>query len=1129
MSEHRRLSIRVLSLIVLALTAYSLGSSSLTAVSEPLQTILVPSQVPSLQEAINIAAPGTVIVLEPGYTSGPVNITGKNSIIIVSSQPGTARIASTSTQAAVTINTSYNIVIENVEIDSPYVAVNATRSTVTLLNVTFTWPLTAVYAGSNSTIILDMVRGYLYRLVQAENATSIIVESPHLQQPVLITGSMGQLTVRNMTGGTLEMRVQASSVSIESSDVQLGGGEIASKNRLYFKIENSTITPVSTDIDILNVEAPHASITLNSTTLTAETDSLTPTLLNITVGSIELTLENTTLITPKEPISNSFIRISLGQLQQSNTLYFNGIIILDNISAILPAITVGPWSAVAVYLPHKAGQNIPIHIDLTVNNATIAAPRQNEINNDGTEAGGLGVNTISLAAVGMLNDLKLMKYVAYRNIIININNITIKNNMTSHSIIQIIQIIKFKDKNYFNHKYNIKITANNIRTNNKTINLNSIITYNIMIIINESSPSIHLEGLYLIYNNIKINKIENINLSYIIKINKIIVKSNNSIYNIYLLLQDYVIDIKNLENIKIKEIINYNTLYYGNSKLLYNPNQNYCTIKLENSKITTANIVRMPITILDTKLIIYNSIININDNLLKIYKNNNINYNSNILPFVEKQINIIINNSIINILNNDNYNLILNKSYYFDMILNLNNDTINIYRIPDKFTLFYANVRQTNEDIFFKNIVINNYLNSTITSILIERGENVYLSNITVKSNVTSYINITNVARLKMYNLKIDGYIKLYNCSIISYQNVSVLGGPLVIVSGGRFNSSKVYNVSMPDGRIGEIIIRNASNIIINNINVYTKPMFDIVRSNASIVGFNVIGMFAYNSTVFVFLCNINSNINIYNFNSTIIWESPGPVAYEYNSSTYYGYLGDYYGNVRGIDSNNDGILDGVVLDGGVPVLAYPADHYRLLISNYSSLFSYFNVNISLIGAAYSSGVLMVKLLATGDYIVIISIIKEYINNNGVLVPYQSNITETFRLESWRPSLAVFYFKTPRIPLINATPVGLKFRVIAVDEHNPSKIYLLGEVNVTDSQSLVLGLGNHGLLLASKPWNVGLQTVKAGLEAEEDPPTDSVEGWAPNAGLMPRMLMLGVGFLAVALLAASRTIVAGRS
>ena len=1126
MSGHRLLSIRLLSLIVLALAAYSLGSSSLTAASQPLQTILVPSQVPSLQEAINIATPGTVIVLEPGYTSGPVNITGKNSIIIVSSQPGAARVASDSAQAAVTINTSYNIVIENVEIDSPYVAVNTTSSTVALLNVTFTWPLTAVYAGSNSTLILDTIRGYPYRLVQAENATSIIVESPRLQQPVLITGSVGQLTVRNMTGGTLEMRVQASSVSIENSDVQLGGGEIASKNMLYFKIENSTITPASTDIDILNVEAPHASITLNSTTLTAEADSSTPTLLNITVGSIELTLENTTLITPKEPISNSFIRISLGQLQQSNTQYFNGTILLNNINAILPATTVGPWSAVAVYLPHRAGQNIPINLYLTVNNATISTPQPNENNNSSTGAGGPGVNTVSLAAVGMFHDLELMRNITTRNIIININNITIKSNMTSHSIIQIIQILKFRNENYLYRKYHIIIKINKINTNNKIINLNSIITYNIMIIPDEQSDSFGIYGSYLTYNSIKINKIENINLLYIIKINKIIVNMNNTKL-IYTTTQDYTIDIKNLKNIKTKEILNYNTLYYGRSKLQYELNPNNYVIKLEDSKITVTNMVRIPFTILNTKLIIRNSTINIDKYLLKIYKNNiAIRYHYDLIFYIKK-INIIINNSIINIINNIDNNFILNNSYYFDIILNLNNDIINIYNIPDKFTLFYAYVSQTNEGIFFKDIVINNYSNSTFTSILVERGEDIYLSNITVKSNVISYVNVSNVTSLKMYNLKIDGYIKLYNCSSIAYQNVSVLGGPLVMVSGGQFSGANVYNASMPDGRIGEIIIRNVDNIVVKNINIYTEPMFDIDRSNASIVGFNISRMFVYNSTVFVFLCNIKSDASIYNSNSTIIWESPGPVAYEYNGSTYYGYLGDYYGNVRGVDSNNDGVLDGVVLDGGVPVLAYPADHYRLLISNYSSLFSYFSVNISLVGAAYSNGMLMVKLFAKGDYIVTISIIKEYINNNGVLVPYKSNITETFRLESWRPSLTVFYFKTPLIPLVNTTPSGLKFRVIAVDEHNLSKIYLLREVNVTEGQTLALG--NHGLLLASTPGSVGLQRVEAGLEAEEYPPTGSVGGWAPDAGLTPRMSMLGVGFLAVALLAASRTVMAGRS
>ena len=81
----------------------------------------------------------------------------------------------------------------------------------------------------------------------------------------------------------------------------------------------------------------------------------------------------------------------------------------------------------------------------------------------------------------------------------------------------------------------------------------------------------------------------------------------------------------------------------------------------------------------------------------------------------------------------------------------------------------------------------------------------------------------------------------------------------------------------------------------------------------------------------------LNNTDNVYSYDSTNIWNSTSKITYTYNSSTYTNYLGNYWSDYTGSDTDGDGIGDtpyGIDGDNDSYPLMTPFENYFLTTEN---------------------------------------------------------------------------------------------------------------------------------------------------------------------------------------------------
>ena len=107
---------------------------------------------------------------------------------------------------------------------------------------------------------------------------------------------------------------------------------------------------------------------------------------------------------------------------------------------------------------------------------------------------------------------------------------------------------------------------------------------------------------------------------------------------------------------------------------------------------------------------------------------------------------------------------------------------------------------------------------------------------------------------------------------------------------------------------------------------VLSESYKNIVSKNTVMnFGWSGLGIYASNDNTIYTNSFINNTHNARSSDSTNIWNSPEQVSYTYNGNSYTNYLGNYWSDYSGSDSNGDGIGE----------LAYPIeadnDNYPLM------------------------------------------------------------------------------------------------------------------------------------------------------------------------------------------------------
>lgn len=139
------------------------------------------------------------------------------------------------------------------------------------------------------------------------------------------------------------------------------------------------------------------------------------------------------------------------------------------------------------------------------------------------------------------------------------------------------------------------------------------------------------------------------------------------------------------------------------------------------------------------------------------------------------------------------------------------------------------------------------------------------------------------------------------------------------VLSGNGCENNTISDntiISTSYGTYGIHIYSSKSNIIRNNTIQSTYGMWFDGCTNHQIINNSITasqsGLSLYSSREnFIYLNNFNSGKNIQSgTSSTNTWNSTSPITYQYNGSSFTNYLGNFWNDYKGLDSNNDGIGD---------------------------------------------------------------------------------------------------------------------------------------------------------------------------------------------------------------------------
>ena len=186
--------------------------------------------------------------------------------------------------------------------------------------------------------------------------------------------------------------------------------------------------------------------------------------------------------------------------------------------------------------------------------------------------------------------------------------------------------------------------------------------------------------------------------------------------------------------------------------------------------------------------------------------------------------------------------------------------------------------------------------------------------------SLTFAIDLRNIHNCSILNNKIlDNWLGIWfsgssNNTVVN--NIIILNSGFGIYVGHSSNNNKFNNNSIKSNQIG-IYLENTNNHTLNNNNIINNNLgIDLYNSHNNNISGNNIGYNTYcgidlqdSNGSYIYINNfINNNKNVNSTCSINNWNSTEPITYQYNGSTFTNYVGNYWSDYTGLDSDSDGI-----------------------------------------------------------------------------------------------------------------------------------------------------------------------------------------------------------------------------
>jgi parallel beta-helix repeat protein len=244
----------------------------------------------------------------------------------------------------------------------------------------------------------------------------------------------------------------------------------------------------------------------------------------------------------------------------------------------------------------------------------------------------------------------------------------------------------------------------------------------------------------------------------------------------------------------------------------------------------------------------------------------------------------------------------------------------------------------------WNGIILGDSKNNRITNnICSNNGCGIYLrdsKNNCITNNTCSNNEGGDICLAYSKNNKLTGNVMLENGIVIvkfsSYNSLSDYTHE--IDESNTVNGKPVYywkdkeGGKIPDGA-GQVILVNCMNVIVENQNLNNASTGIVLAYSSSItIKNNICSNNRWNGIDLEYSKNnriylndfVNNTDNVHSYYSNT-WNSPETITYTYNGSTYAKYLGNYWDDYTGNDTNNDGI-------GDTPYYMHPGiDNYPLM------------------------------------------------------------------------------------------------------------------------------------------------------------------------------------------------------